>query len=217
MVQDTGGWNLNYLTFTNAMTASGTPQSLQPFTGTAQTIANMGATTVEVEKYDLGGSGVAFNLSNHANAGVYRKDGFDLEAANDVGNGYDLGYTAPGNWTGYTVNVTTAGSYIVTARVASASTGGTFHLEIGPVGQIGGTGTTKMAAFTVPSTGGWQNWTSLVQTGVKLPAGKQWIRLVQDSAGWNVNYLTFAFSSADTGTVSTGTGPTYNLAWSRRV
>jgi hypothetical protein len=43
----------------------------------------------------------------------------------------------------HTVNVGSAGAYTITASVASIQTGGTFHLEFGPVGQVGGSGVTN--------------------------------------------------------------------------
>ena len=43
----------------------------------------------------------------------------DLEATTDTGGGYDLGWTAAGQWFKYTVNVATAGTYTVGLRLAS--------------------------------------------------------------------------------------------------
>jgi hypothetical protein len=52
----------------------------------------------------------------------------------------------------YTINVVSSGSYNITAHVASENGGGTFHLEFGPVGQIGGSGVTTSPEFNVPNT-----------------------------------------------------------------
>ena len=76
--------------------------------------------TVQAANYDTGGQGVAYNVTSvNGTANSYRPDGVDLEACSDTGCGYDLGWTATGQWFKYTVNVATAGTYTVSFRVAS--------------------------------------------------------------------------------------------------
>src|ERR1700674_2024970 len=78
--------------------------------------------TVQAENYDTGGQGVAYNVpSINGSGNSYRSDGVDLEGCGDTGGGYDLGWTASGQWFRYTVNVATAGTYTVTFRVAAIS------------------------------------------------------------------------------------------------
>jgi hypothetical protein len=48
--------------------------------------------------------------------------------------------------------------------------------------------------MTIPNTGGHQKWTTIVKSGVSLPAGRQRLRVVFDASGatgafGNVNYL----------------------------
>lgn len=167
---------------------NGTPA---PYGSAPLGIVASGATIMQAEDYDLGGQGTACYVSFPSNLGVYRSDGVDIEPTADTGGGYDVGWTVAGQWMGYMVNVAESGTYSINARVASQSTGGVFHIESGPVGQIGGNGTTKLGTFVVPSTGGWQNWTTLSLAGVPLTTGTQWIRIVQDTSGYNINYLTF--------------------------
>jgi len=93
-----------------------------------------------------------------------------------------VGNTADGEWDGYTLNVATAGVYTPTAFVGSTTGGGTFHLEFGPVGQVGGTGTTRSAEFTAINTGSYSVFQPVTAAGVSLPAGLLWMRLVLDSA-----------------------------------
>jgi hypothetical protein len=98
---------------------------------------------------------------------------------------------------GYTVNVTTSRNYSITAHVASGNGGGTFHLEFGPVGQVGGSGIKSSQEFTIPNTGGWggTTYSTITITNVPLSAGTQWVRLVKDGGpgGWvgNIDYLNF--------------------------
>ena len=88
----------------------------------------------------------------------------------------------------YTINVVSSGSYNITAHVASENGGGTFHLEFGPVGQIGGNGVTTSSEFNVPNTGGWggSSYQDITVNSISLNAGTQWVRLVKDSGpgGW---------------------------------
>ena len=69
---------------------------------------------MQAENYDTGGQGVAYNVTSvNGTANSYRSDGVDLEVTTDTGGGYDLGWTAAGQWFKYTVNVATAGTYTV--------------------------------------------------------------------------------------------------------
>ncbi|HEX3960495.1 MAG TPA: carbohydrate-binding protein, partial [Trebonia sp.] len=87
-----------------------------PYGGTAAAVPG----TVQAENYDTGGQGVAYNVTSVNGSGNgYRPDGVDLEATTDTGGGYDLGWTAAGQWFKYTVNVATAGTYTVGLRLAA--------------------------------------------------------------------------------------------------
>jgi predicted Rdx family selenoprotein len=132
--------------------------------------------------------------------GQYRSTNVDVETTSDAGGGYDVGWIFAGEWLKYTVNVTTAGTYDLAFRVASAGNGGTFHLEVN--------GNNVTGAMTVPNTLGWQTWTSITKTGVSLPAGTQVWRLVFDTNGattavGNLNYIAVTAS----GSLPTGSTP----------
>ena len=114
MDQDSNGWNLHYLTFT--LTSGGGGTGDEPYGGTPAAVPG----TVQAENYDTGGQGVAYNVTAVNGSGnSYRSDGVDLEATTDTGGGYDLGWTAAGQWFKYTVNVATAGTYTVSLRLAA--------------------------------------------------------------------------------------------------
>jgi len=163
------------------------PSGGSPYGGTARSVPG----TIQVEDFDDGGEGVGYHDSDATNSGgQYRSTGVDIEATSDAGGGSNVGWLSPGEWLQYTVNVATAGTYDVTFRVASATTGGTLHLLSG--------GTNLSGSVTVPGTGGWQTWTSVTASGVPLSSGIQAIRLVFDSGSFNMNSLAFALTTAST-------------------
>jgi glucose/arabinose dehydrogenase/PKD repeat protein len=148
------------------------PGTQAPYGGTPAPIPGV----IEAERYDLGGSGVAY-LDNTAvnSGGQFRTDAVDVETASDTGAGFNVGWAFAGEWLEYTVNVAAAGTYDIEVRVASAGAGGTFHIEVNGVDKTG--------PLTVPDTGAWQAWTTLRRAGVALSGGSQLWRLVMDANG----------------------------------
>src|ERR1700735_1736172 len=160
-----------------------------PYDGTPAPVPG----TVQAENYDTGGQGVAYNVtSTNGTGNSYRSDGVDLEATTDAGGGYDLGWTASGQWFRYTVNVATAGAYTVSFRVAAINAV-TDALHIS-----NSAGTNLSGSLNVPATGAWQAWTNVTAT-VTLPAGQQTLTINQDNGGWNIRYLNFATSRCSGG------------------
>ena len=166
LVFDSEGGNLNWIEIVPAVPST-------PFTGTP--IALPG--TIEVENFDLGGQGVAYNdLDPGNNGGAYRSEGVDIEATGDAGGGFDIGWTGAGEWLSYSVDVVADGRYTVRARVASMAPGGSFHLS------LDGMRITK--SVTVPGTDGWQNWQTIEIPDVPFSAGPHVLQLVLDGAGY---------------------------------
>ena len=151
-----------------------------PYGGSAVGVAAGSTTKVEAENYDLGGEGIAYHDTINGGDTAYRSDNIGVEAGN-VSNGYYVTWTAAGEWDGYTLNVASAGTYTLGAAISSPYAGGTFHLEFGPVGQVGGAGVTKSGEFTVPNTGSYSAFQTVSLPGIALPAGPVWMRLVMDS------------------------------------
>src|SRR5579863_1440098 len=168
-----------------------------PYGGTPAAVPG----TVQAANYDTGGQGTAYNVTSvNGTANSYRSDGVDLEACTDTGCGYDIGWTAAGQWFKYTVNVATAGSYTVSLRLASPyGVADALHIA-------NAAGTSLSGAIAVPNTGGYQNWTT-VTASVTLPAGQQTLTLDQDSNGWNIHQLTFAASGGGGGEAPYGGTP----------
>ncbi len=193
--QDSNGWNFHFMTFTLNSGGGGGSGGDQPFGGTPAAVPG----TVQVANYDTGGQGVAYNVtSTNGSANSYRSDGIDLETTADTqdtspaGGAYDMGWTTPGQWFKYTVNVATAGSYTVSFRLSSPY-GITDALHI-----ANSAGTNLTGAVAVPDTGGYETWTT-VTASVTLPAGAQTLTVDQDSNGWNFHYMAFTQGSSGGG------------------
>lgn len=164
-----------------------------PYGGTPAPIPG----TVQAENYDTGGQGVAYNVTSvNGTANNYRPDGVDLEVTTDTGGGHNLGWTAAGQWFKYTVNVTSAGTYAVTFRVAAINAvTDAFHIS-------NSSGANLTGNISVPATGAWQSWTNVTAT-FTLPAGQQILTFDQDHPGSNINYFS----------VSANQGPFGGTPW----
>ncbi|MEM1182164.1 MAG: family 16 glycosylhydrolase [Acidobacteriota bacterium] len=158
---------------------SGCPQS--PYRLTPTAIPGV----VEVEDFDLGGQGVAYNDTDPVNAGgAYRAgEGVDLEGTTDAGFGFNVGFVQDGEWLEYTVDVT-AGTYDVTLRVASNEDGGMLQLEFDGVDKTG--------PISFSGTGGWQTWTDVTVSDVTLDSGLQTLRVLMLDSDFNLNRITIA-------------------------
>jgi hypothetical protein len=184
--QDSNGWNLHYIAFT---LNSGTGGGSGPYGGTPAAVPG----TVQAANYDTGGQGVAYNVTSvNGTANSYRSDGVDLEVCADTGGGYDIGWTAIGQWFTYTVDVATAGTYTVGLRVAApGAVTDALHIA-------SSSGTNLSGDVNIPATGGYQTWTTVNAT-VTLPDGVQTLTVDQDNGGWNIHDLAFAAAGSGGG------------------
>ena len=111
--------------------------------------------------------------------------GMQSEDTEDTGSGKNMGWTDRGDWLEYELNVASAGSYRVDLRVSSQNGNGSLQLK---------SGATVLSTTAIPSTGGWQEWTT-VSTTVSLPPGKQILRMEVIAGGFNINWMQFSSSS----------------------
>jgi hypothetical protein len=174
----------------NAAPASG---GSSPFGGTAALVPG----TIEAENFDDGGASIAYFDTTAGNrGGAYRlQTDVDIESTSDAGGGYDVGWTRPGEWLQYTVNVAAGGQYDLTLRLASTGDSGVVHVEVDGINVTGPIG--------VPNTGGWQSWSTAPGGQLTLTAGTHWLRLAFDVNGStggvaNVNWLQLASSTGST-------------------
>ena len=148
--------------------------------------------TIQAEDYDLGGEGVAYHDTTTGNSGsAYRSDGVDIET---IGATTAVGWIRNGEWLGYTVNVTQAGSYLVTARVASPNTERLFTLWVDG---------NQMVTLEVPDTGSFETFAPAIvpvnhedgwyyPVPVTLKAGTHTLKLVFSGDGQNLDWVAFA-------------------------
>jgi hypothetical protein len=108
--------------------------------------------------------------------------GIQKETCTDVGGGQNISYVDAGDWLDYNVNVTAAGTYKVTFRVASFMETGALQFK---------KGTTVLATVKVPNTKGWQNWQS-ISAIVTLVQGAQTLRISATGSGANINWIDFS-------------------------
>jgi Carbohydrate binding module (family 6)/PLD-like domain len=172
---------------------------LTPFGGTPTALPG----SIQAENFDEGGSSVAYVDGTAGNTGgVYRTTDVDIGLLAGGGGNY-VGWTRPGEWLKYTVNVATAGTYALSVRVGNKGTGATFHVEVDGVNKTG--------TMVVPDTGDWQAWQTLSKTGISLTAGTHVVRLVLDTGTTqnggvgNFDDLRFTAAAAPTATPYGGT------------
>lgn len=145
----------------------------------------------EAEDYDEGGEGLTYHDADPTNTpGGYRFDGVDLQPRN--GGGWQVTGIETGEWLEYTIEVATAGTYDLTAHVASTGGGGllraSFNGQNGPV-------------LVVPNTNSTQT-TQAVTVSVNLGAGVQIFRAtVLRADPFTLDRFEFALTSTGSETV----------------
>lgn len=148
--------------------------------------------TIELEDFDEGGEGVAYHDAEPENQEtkrpLYRESGVDLEWREAASNKFNLGWTRPGEWLLYTVDVKEPGTYKIDMHVACNGPGGTFRLEFD--------GEDRTGPIKVPDTGGWQYLKPFTHENIKLTPGRYRMKLVLDTPGQSgsigdIDYLTF--------------------------
>jgi glucosylceramidase len=106
-----------------------------------------------------------------------------VESNGSASGGKDVGWTAPGNWLKYHLDIAAPGTYDLELRVANG-TGAVAPNAVSirdAAGQV-------LATVSVPDTGGWGTWQS-VHVPVALAAGDQLLTVYCETGGFNLDYL----------------------------
>jgi len=108
--------------------------------------------------------------------------GIQVEATTDSGGGSNVGYIEATDWLAYnSISIPTTGTYRIEYRVASQNGGGRLSLDLNA-------GATVLGALDIPSTGGWQNWTT-ISHNVTINAGTYNFGIYAQAGGWNINWF----------------------------
>lgn len=113
--------------------------------------------------------------------------GLQTEPSTDTQGGYDLGYADNGDYAAFQNLNFASGFTNLTARVASAGSGGTLEFRLdSPAGP-------RAASITIPVTGGWQTWQT-VTGSVSGGSGLHHLYLVLKGTSGigNLNWFQFA-------------------------
>ena len=131
---------------------------------------------IQAEDYDIGG----FSDTTPGNSGgAYRQDDVDIEVQGGITN---VGWIRNGEFLAYTANVTAAGDYTLTARVASPNSGRTFAVSVDGVQQ---------ATIAIPKTGSFATFRT-VAVPIALEAGTHTVKLAFQGDGQNLDWIEFA-------------------------
>ncbi|MFY0687145.1 MAG: carbohydrate-binding protein [Cyclobacteriaceae bacterium] len=178
----------------------------QPFSNETKVFTKRKLNTTEeliisATDFDLGRNGYAYydtdTANYHGSTGTYtawnagwgyRNDGVDIEKSQDadeLSNGYNIGWTASDEWMQYTTEVETTGAYRLKLRYAGEGASA-FKIAIGE--------RVITESYELESTGGYQQWKTYEATDpVLLQAGNQPVRLVIDQGGMNIGYFGIAY------------------------
>ena len=177
----------------------------KPYQGRAQIIPGR----IQAELYDTGGQAVAYNDSDPVNNGSgrlntgdsdldrFRQDeGVDISyTKRGLDTTYDggsekygelyLGWTEPGEWVKYTVDVKASGMYKMTAHISSKNPGGQIAIAFDVIDQLG--------PVTLTTTEDYHRWRVANLGQVRLEKGTHVMTLSIVKGGLiNVDYVKFA-------------------------
>ncbi|MBL7254296.1 carbohydrate-binding protein [Actinoplanes sp. LDG1-01] len=144
--------------------------------------------TVEVTVRPKGAPvGVRVEAESYAAQNGWTEGGANFVESNaGASGGKNIGWTAPGNWLSYRVDVAQAGTYDLELRVAN----GTGAVAADAISFRDAAGT-KLATVPVPDTGGWAAYQS-VHVPVTLTAGDQLLTVFCETGGFNLDYITLS-------------------------
>ncbi len=105
----------------------------------------------------------------------------------DNGGGLKIGGITPGAEARFVIDAQTAGTYDITARVASLNNTSSKKVTV----MIDGKST---ATLNPVFTGGWEQFTDITVEGVSLSKGQHDLTLKFEIGGYDINYLDFELS-----------------------
>ncbi|MEO9474655.1 MAG: cellulase family glycosylhydrolase [Cyclobacteriaceae bacterium] len=154
------------------------------------------ALVIHATDFDLGRNNYAYydldTADYHSSTGTftdwntgwsYRNDGVDIEPTGDddeKSNGFNVGWTEPGEWMQYTLSVDSTDVYRMDMRYASQGSG---QLRVGIDGAV------ATPSLEVSASGGWQSYATATLGNLLLESGTTKLRVYIDQ-GVNIGYYT---------------------------
>ncbi len=152
----------------------------QPYNNTRHIVPG----TIEAELFDVGEEGIAYHdntpgqeVSNDLRTNV------DVEVENYGWQKYNIGYTQPGEWLDYSLDVRYDATYTISVRNSSTKTTGKISLYYDDsliIDQV-----------SLPNTYGWHDYTSTDLGQVALKSGWHTLHLYIDGEDANIDNITF--------------------------
>jgi len=117
-------------------------------------------------------------------------NGFNFETCADVNAGLNTADASKDRFLDYYVNIESAGTYTAYFRVSVNTASAQIALMKEQNGSM-----IPLKVLSLTNTGGWQNWQTQSFT-VSLPAGKNKLRLLSRTDGYNLNWFQFSLTTA---------------------
>ena len=146
------------------------------FNSTSGQLSDLGKIYVNMPTHD---TGFYYVIPAHIEAEYYTyMSGIQLENTSDVSGVLNVGYIDSTDWLSYNIDVPIAKEYDVNIRIAG-NTASSLSIY---------SDTTLLQTIQTPLTGGWQSWKT-ISTKINLTQGKQKLKLVANSSGFNLNWF----------------------------
>jgi len=130
--------------------------------------------TIQAEDYSA-----FFDTTAGNTGGAYRNDDVDIEATQDTDGGFNVGWTAAGEWLEYNVYLN-AGEYSLSSRVASQAGNAVYSILVNEQ---------WIGSNSVSFTGGWQAYETQSLGRFTVNDGQHRIRVKVEGGEFNVNWL----------------------------
>jgi len=136
---------------------------------------------IQFEDFDNGGQNIGYFDASYGNSGgSYREGDVDIEAIKGQADQYAVGFTDPGEWLAYTVEVGWDDAYDVDVYYASQEGGGTFSILVD--------GNAVATDVEVSSTGDWFTYNKH-SVSFDLTKGEHIIQFQIGKSGYNIDYM----------------------------
>ncbi len=127
---------------------------------------------------------VATNKRTAGNRGrIYRNDGVDIQMDSTKYERYYVSNIESGEWLQYTTQVAKKGIYTLKLNTASAQGDGKISIAVN--------GKVVAKDIAVPNSGGAKKFIPFEVKNIALNAGKQVIKIIADTGGYNFSYIQF--------------------------